>query len=193
MPECDRERFQRTIEEYRSKAEFQLCATGAVVDDVLRNELARAGSDARYGVNLVCYPPPEIVAQVALFQRLLSRPEPGQYYYPPGQLHLTLAEICHSQPEDQAAATARALQRVVPALLERELPPCLDSPVIVASSSAAAIAFLPRDARLQDLRAAIREHLAAHGVFPSAVCAAVGPCDIPPISGAPEDSCGSLG
>jgi hypothetical protein len=139
-------------------------STGVVVDEVLARELAHPGSDSRHGVNLVCCPGPGLIEKIAAIQRRLSEFEPGQYYYPPNDLHLTLVEICHSRSEAEAASIAHAVQSLAPSFLARERPAALHSPELVFDEKAVAVRFLPCDDRLQQLRASIREHLAAHRV-----------------------------
>ena len=164
MPNRDREEFRRNAGEFRSKGEAELLSTGAFVDGELVQELARRGSDLRHGVNLVCFPTKEIVEQIAAVQRELSEFEPGQYYYAPQDLHLTLVEVCHSRSEEEATQIARAIRSLAPALLERQQAAAVDEAMIASDARGAAVNFLACDERLQRLRTTILEELGRGGV-----------------------------
>ncbi len=164
VQEGDRALFRRGIQKYRENGESDLRSSGVVIDELLVKELSERGSDLRFGVNLVCCPVREIVEQITAIQQRLSAFEPAQYFYPARDLHLTLVEICHSRSEKDAAAVALATQSLLPQFLEREQPAAIDAPTVVFDRRAAAVNFLPRDERLQQLRFAIREYLALHGV-----------------------------
>jgi 2'-5' RNA ligase len=158
-----REAFIRTIAQYKQNGERELLATGIVIDDVLVRELRGKGSDLRFGVALICRPNREVVKCISAIQLRLFQYEPAQYYYPRRDLHLTVAEICTGRTREDAnriAAAARSVAR----LLERESPAGLDSLVLAYDGRGAALNFLPSDARLQQLRQAIREDLARNGV-----------------------------
>ncbi len=63
------------------------------VDEVLASEVRSPGSDHRYGINVVSYPPPALVAHIVNVQNQLKSKEPDQYYYPSLDLHLTVLEL----------------------------------------------------------------------------------------------------
>jgi hypothetical protein len=88
-----------------------------MVDDILRRELQAPGFDRRCGVNLICRPPREIIHCVGGIQACLAAVEPDQYYYPAGDLHLTLFEISHGEPLEDVEKDARKLITCVSELL----------------------------------------------------------------------------
>jgi hypothetical protein len=63
------------------------------VDEILALEIHSPGSDHRYGINIVWYPPSVLVAHIVNIQNHLKSIEPDQYYYPSSDLHLTVLEL----------------------------------------------------------------------------------------------------
>ena len=73
---------------------------GIVIDQNLIAELKSPGVDQRSGVNIVARLPADIVPQVTRVQEALRRREPGQYFYPAPDLHLTILEVVSdTEPE----------------------------------------------------------------------------------------------
>ncbi len=160
----DREAFRQRRDAYGNKGERDVLSTGIVLDEVLVRELRQEGSDIRHGVNLICCPNHAIRDHITALQRRLYQYEPTQYYYPGRDLHLTLVEICQSRTEEEAQRLASSVQSIVPSFLERQPPAVLDDPALIHDSSGAALNFLPRDERLQQLRQALRDELARHRI-----------------------------
>jgi len=91
-----------------------------ICDPILIRELEVPGSDIRCGVNLIYRPSQEVAALVAALQRELRSIEPGQYYYPTADLHLTVFEISHSlDPQQAAGCSGREASADVPFILTR--------------------------------------------------------------------------
>ena len=161
----DREAFAQTIRQCRQKGARDLLSTGIVIDDVLVRELREEGSDQRCGVNVVGRPSCEIVDRITELQRRLTAFEPDQYYYPAEDLHLTVVEICHSRTPADAERIAAAAKSLPPQLFAPEPAAEFDAPTFAYDTKGAALNFLPRDGRLQQLRNAIPEELARTGVL----------------------------
>jgi hypothetical protein len=137
---------------------------GIKVDHILVEELASPGKDARCGVNLICRPRVTIMEQVQAVQGYLRCFEPGQYYYPSSDLHLTLLEITHSQSPEEASLLASIVRSHIDRLMEDLTIPELRSDVLVFDPSASALSFLPADDRLRTVRQSLRERLASLGI-----------------------------
>jgi len=141
-----------------------LTAGGGVIDDALRGELKAPGTDCRCGVNLVCRPPRDVIAAIQVVQRTLRQIEPGQYYYPSSDLHLTLFEICHSRSLEEAADLAELIRTKLQDMFALLPAPRLISPRFGFDARACAVNFLPADETLGSLRRSIREQIAKLGV-----------------------------
>lgn len=147
----DRDLFWRNILRQKEDGLRSLQA-GVNADQILAGEISSPRTDVRYGVNLVCRPPARVVRQIASIQEYLRAAEPGQYYYPVSDLHLTLVEFCHSRSAEEAEHIAARVRPKLNVVLANAAPPRVDSPTLVFNSTAVALNFLPIDTRLQNLR-----------------------------------------
>ena len=134
-----------------------------ICDSILIQELAIPGSDTRCGVNLICRPSLDVKALIEGFQARLRGAEPGQYYYPPSDLHLTVFEITHSIDAQQAAEIGEFVashhEEWSTALPRFEL----ESPAIAFDERGCALRFRT-DERIVAARRHISEELSGLGV-----------------------------
>jgi hypothetical protein len=138
--------------------------SGPVVDEILVQELARPHSDMRCGVNIICRPTIDVVQYVLSIQEYLRGSEPDQYYYPRSDLHLTLVEICHSRPPEDASFIAGVVCSEMRRIAATTSPPNVDSPMLVFDSHGIALNFLPTDDALQNARQSILQELSNLGI-----------------------------
>jgi len=132
-------------------------------DPVLIRELAEPGSDVRHGVNFVARPPREIISEITRIQAMLRRVEPGQYYYPSPDLHLTVFEISQSLKPEEAAFVAESAGLRSDLLLKNLPSFVLHSPTMIFDERGTALRFEP-DERFMSLRSLIDRRLSALGV-----------------------------
>ncbi|MBA3947738.1 MAG: hypothetical protein H0X37_24685 [Herpetosiphonaceae bacterium] len=162
-----RQTVLQNILQLRHQGEQLLLTSGAVPDDVLANELRAPGSDQRGGVNIVSHPPAIVSHQIMLLQQHLRTYEPYQYYYPVADLHLTVIEICSSQPlSDVTSRAARVVDRLPQAMQGASLA-ALSTPVVGYDARGCALNFIPTDQALASIRAQLVERLAVHGIAPA--------------------------
>ncbi len=134
-------------------------------DAILAEELACPGSDMRCGVNLIAQPPAELQEQIGAIQQHLQRAQPDQYYYPAGNLHLTLLEICSSRSPAEANQIAMSVIRQVESILQGIEPFSLNSPTLVCDARACALNFEGQTLFLQDVRAQLIEKVRGLGIY----------------------------
>jgi 2'-5' RNA ligase len=167
MELCDssklRKLFLRDIIRRRHEGQLSLMS-GPVVDKILVQELDQPHTDMRCGVNIICRPTIEVVKYIVSIQEYLSRFEPDQYYYPPSDLHLTLVEICHSRPPEDASFIAGVVASEIRRIAAMTSLPKVDSPMLAFDSHAVALNLLPTDDALQSARQFILEELSNLGI-----------------------------
>lgn len=132
-------------------------------DRALAEELARPGSDRRLGVSLVLRPPPTLTEAILALQGQLRAMEPDQYYYPAGDLHLTLLELGSGLDAPSAAALARAAEGALPRALEGLGPLRLDGALARCDAEAGFVRLLEVPG-LEALRRDLAGRLGAAGV-----------------------------
>jgi hypothetical protein len=135
------------------------------LDPVLAQERRQPGADQRHGVVLIARPPPVVCRLVADLCAPLRRLEPGQYFYPERDLHLTLLEIAHSQPGPVADALAARVLGALPEALADAPRPWLNHPHLMAGRTTGALRFCARDAALDRLREGLNRALLDHGIW----------------------------
>jgi 2'-5' RNA ligase len=134
-----------------------------VIDDTLRGELQSPGFDRRCGANFICRPPRHIVDCIRRIQTRLSATEPDQYYYPAADLHLTLFEISHSQPQEAVEHDTQRLMSCIGDLV-KDLPQFeVSMSGIILSDRSCTLQLVPDDDRLDDIRETLRQRLARFG------------------------------
>lgn len=156
--------FLARLHDYRRAGAQALRDSGADPDPILAEEVRAPGADQRYGVNLIACPPLPVVEAIAAIQARLSALEPGQYYYPASDLHLTLVEVCSSQGRDAVEQLAAAISQIVPDLVAEAPQAVLARPLLGYDRRACALNFVPVDHGLQTLRAHLVAQLAGEGI-----------------------------
>jgi len=156
--------FLARLHEYRRRGARALLEHGVEPDPVLIQEVSAPGGDQRYGVNLLARPPLHVVSYISALQEQLRLHESDQYCCPPGDLHLTLVEICSSRPQHEAERLAAAVVRALPKIAQTALPALLVRPLPGYDQRACALNFLPADNALQALRGHLANQLAGHGI-----------------------------
>jgi 2'-5' RNA ligase len=154
--------FLARIHDHRAKGAQTLLDSGVEPDARLIQELRTPGADQRYGVNLIVRPSPPVIAYIRALQQRLRAREPDQYYYPADDLHLTLIEICSSQPQVDVERLAAAVAQALPAVLESAPSALLVRPLLGYDRRACVLHFLPANQALQSLRRHVVNQLAAH-------------------------------
>ena len=163
--EYDKREFIKSIYMRRDCAARLILQYGIEVDEILRGELISPGTDQRCGLNIIARPTPEIVRRIQEIQREFQSIEPHQYFYPPGDLHLTLLEVCFGETLGKVQQTAAAiLAEFGPHLLENDSSPTLEQPVIGYDRKGCALNFVPRDGSLASLRMKLSEQIERAGV-----------------------------
>jgi hypothetical protein len=160
-----RETFQDVHARQHSEA-ARVLWSGVNVDDTLVKELESPGEDNRSGVNLVCRPPDQVLDYISAIQEWLRVIEPGQYYYPLSDTHLTLFEVCHSRGLEDAAFIANTVCSNIERLIADLSAPRLDSSALAFDCRACSLNFVPVD-HVQIVRRLIRERLTGLGIPPS--------------------------
>jgi hypothetical protein len=157
--------FLTRIHDHRAKGAQALLDKGAEPDATLIQELRTPGSDQRYGVNLIVRPPPPVIGYIESLQKRLRVREPDQYFYPAGDLHLTLVEICSSRPQAEIELLAAAVAQALPQLLQAMPRALLVHSLLGYDQRACALHFLPTDQAIQTLRHDLVNQLAAHAIM----------------------------
>jgi 2'-5' RNA ligase len=136
---------------------------GVTVDNTLRGELQTPGFDRRCGANFICRPPRSIIDCIGRIQAHLSATEPGQYYYPAADLHLTLFEISHSEPLEAVEQDAPRLMSCIDDLV-KHLPQFeVSISGVIVSERSCTLQVVPTDDRLEHVRDTLRQRLARFG------------------------------
>ncbi len=154
----------RNILDLRSRGEQTLLLSGAVPDEALVAELLTPGSDQRGGVSIIARPPAAVIYHIALLQRHLRTYELRQYYYPAGDLHLTVLEICSARPLSEVSSIAAGVVKTLPLAIRDVSVAHLGTPVLGYDARACALNFIPADQTLARMREQLAEQLVVHGV-----------------------------
>lgn len=156
--------FLQRLEERKERAIPALLAGRPRVDEILRSELEAPGSDQRGGVNLIVRPLADVLGRASRIQSRLQALEPSQYYCPPGDIHLTLVEICHSRTLSEARTLAESVLGAMGDLLAEASPFWLDCPQLGFDEGGVALSFMPVGDALQSTRRSIIKRLEQLGV-----------------------------
>ena len=154
----------QNVFDLRSRGEQTLLISGAVPDEALVAELRTPGSDRRGGVSIIARPPAAVIHHIAVLQQHLRTYEPRQYYYPAGDLHLTVLEICSGRPLSQVNLIAAGVVETLPLAIRNFSVAHLGTPVLGYDARACALNFIPADQTLAHMREQLVEQLVAHGV-----------------------------
>lgn len=121
--------------------------------------------DRRRSATLLIRPAPAVTARVAETLDQLAAMEPGQYYYRPDELHVTVLSLWTGTPEPEpyfaklatyCAAIEKALAGVRPF--------SIDFDGLTASPAAVLVQGFPRSLALNDLRDRLRSEIGAAGL-----------------------------
>jgi 2'-5' RNA ligase len=144
-----------------SKTVAQLKSDGLRIDSLLRN---KAG-DARRGVTLVAWPDAGVRRRVNTFLREAAVICPGQHFYKPAQLHLTvLAIIPGSESWREQIHRLPACQAVLDKVLKNRRAFSVKFRGLTASPDAVMIQGFPTDDTLAALRDKLRDAFRQHGL-----------------------------
>ncbi len=133
------------------------------VDDILDSEIRFPGSDHRYGINIVSYPPPVLVSHIVSVQNHLRSKEPDQYYYPPLDLHLTVLEIASGLDRPSFEKLLKPVLTAMWLPLSHHSAPCLRPASLRYDERACALVF-SEVTGLADLRDALAEEFVSKGI-----------------------------
>jgi 2'-5' RNA ligase len=119
--------------------------------------LAGRVRDGRRGVALALRPDPAVQTAADRFLRKLAAAAPGQYFYRPDELHVTvLAVIPGSEAWREKIHDLAAIHAVIGNILKRRRPFVISFRGITASPGAVMIQGFPQDGALSEIRAELR-------------------------------------
>jgi 2'-5' RNA ligase len=122
--------------------------------------LADRLGDGRRGVTLILRPEPAVEMAVNLFLRRLAVVAPGQYFYRPDELHVTvLAAIPGSEAWREKIRDLPAIHAVISNVLKRRRPFVISFRGITASPDAVMIQGFAEDETVAEIRDELREVL----------------------------------
>lgn len=131
------------------------------LDTLLDNPAA----DARRGITLLARPPQPLVAALAASMAELRALEPAQYYYPPGDIHLTILSLISCYPGFALTAIEPAAYGQLVAEALRGVPPLRVRFAGFTASAAGIMAQgFPLDEGLGELRQQLRVAFRASGL-----------------------------
>lgn len=134
---------------------------GAVATDPL---LAHKASDGRRGLTVIVRPAPAVAANIEKMLRTLAALEPGQYYYPQSDLHLTVLSL-FTATEDFAPRLAHLGEyRDAAAALASTPAFTLDMVGITLAAGAVLAQGFPHGPALGTLRDSLRAELRKRGL-----------------------------
>ena len=148
-------------EAMRQAALPQLALGHPELDTLLDNP----GADARRGLTLLARPPQPMLAALAAVMADFQALEPAQYYYPPGDIHLTILSIISCYPGFALAAIEPAAYGQLVTELLRDVPPLrLRFAGFTASAAGILVQGFPLDEGLGELRQQLRVAFRAAGL-----------------------------
>ncbi len=119
--------------------------------------LANRAGDGRRSVTLALRPGPAVQMAVNRFLRHLAVVAPGQYFYRPEELHVTvLAVIPGSEAWREKIRDLPAIQAVIGRILKRRRPFAVSFRGITASPGAVMIQGFPKSQALEEIREELR-------------------------------------
>jgi 2'-5' RNA ligase len=121
--------------------------------------------DGRRGLSLVARLAPGVVQRLGTFLEVLREIEPQQYYYPLGDVHLTILSLLTAAEHNQEQlAHTDAFVPAVGAALSEVSAFRLETVGITLTDSAVLARGFPEDAALRQIRERIRTTLSAQGL-----------------------------
>ncbi|MGA2244829.1 MAG: 2'-5' RNA ligase family protein [Verrucomicrobiota bacterium] len=121
-------------------------------------------NDRRRGVCLIFRPSPEVQARVKAFLDELAAAFPGQYFYQPEELHVTVLTLIsasgHWRSEMRDVAAFRVILRDV---LGRHDPMAIEFNGVTAAPNAIMVQGFPRGEALENIRNDLRQAFAQSG------------------------------
>jgi 2'-5' RNA ligase len=119
--------------------------------------LANRAGDGRRGITLAFRPEAAVQKAVDLFLRQLAEVAPGQHFYRPDELHVTvLAVIPGSEAWREKIRDLPAIQSVIGKVLQQQRPFDIAFRGVTASPGAVMIQGFPRDGGLAEIRGELR-------------------------------------
>jgi len=144
----------------RADAERRLALGAAELDPLIDSPL-----DTRRGITLLARPPAAVTAAIEALLVDFRRLEPAQYYYPAGDMHLTILAIISCYAGFTLAGISPAAYReAVQRILLGCRPFRLTFAGLTASPSGIMVQGFPHDDGLTKLRNAAREHFQSSGL-----------------------------
>ncbi len=154
-------RLRNSYERFWSKASKRIRAGKIELDPVLASRTV----DRRRGLTLVARPPEKVRQAVASFLSELRRLEPGQYYYHPRELHLTVLSLFTATAEHQPYfAQADQYLAAVSASLTDARPIRIRFAGVTASPGTVMIQGIFENGELNELRDSLRRQLRSRGL-----------------------------
>jgi 2'-5' RNA ligase len=133
-------------------------------EPLMDHHLPDKTKDRRRGVSLAFWLPPSLQARIKLFLDQLAADFPGQYFYQPEELHVTvLTLISGSEFRRQEIADVPAFRAILREILSRHHSFKLAFRGVTASPNAVLIQGFPLDEGLAKIREAIRRGFAQKG------------------------------
>lgn len=139
-------------------------ADGEIIDEELKAELARPGSDRRFGVNVVAYPPARVLETIWAIQRDVRLTEPRQFFYPAANLHLTVIELASGGDERDADELFRQTRVMVGDAVRELRAPRLSRAGLRPDPKACSLSFTSFEG-LEELRDSLTERLTRNGLL----------------------------
>ena len=137
----------------------------AAAAPALDAQLLDKTSDRRRSATLLLRPGPAVAAQVAETLEQLRKMEPGQYYYRPDELHVTVLSLWTGTPEPEPYfAQLPTYCRAIEKALAGARPFAIDFDGLTASPAAVLVQGFPHGSALNDLRDRLRGEIGAAGL-----------------------------
>ena len=131
--------------------------------------LLGAPHDTRRGLTLLARPPAVVKARIETMLADFRQTEPGQYYYPAADIHLTILSIISCYPGFSLhTIDPGKYQRALGGILENRKPFTIRYAGLTASPGGIMVQGFPQDDSLAGLRQAIREFF-QHAGLPQSI------------------------
>ncbi len=131
--------------------------TFPMIDERLLEELRSPGADNRFGVNVIARPPAAVRKLIRDLQTQIQKRDPGQYFYPEPDLHLTVFEIVSGADANAGTQLEQQVRREIGEAMKSPPHVRLSNPHVRIDEAAAAVSFTGGLEQME----AFRNHLAA--------------------------------
>jgi 2'-5' RNA ligase len=143
------------LDDFTTNVDFQ----GICIDELLAQEVNLPGTDQRYGVNLIAYPPDQVAEYIASIQDYLRAKEPNQYYYPPEEFHFTFLVICSRRTSNEANSIGARVRSHVASIMSNIVGPEVYCSGIFCNKTACILNLNSTNNQLERSRELVTEHL----------------------------------